>query len=225
VVDSKKFVVIGDGIASKLLSFALYQEYQQPITVIASDEFAPACSTRTTAINCLRGTRKGLSPLGDSIVDTYEEFVAFYNEHKPAGLDKTVELQLWQDNREKWLRRFGSSEQYETLPFFKNMLDEVYEGFQSEAYIFHPESFFSWLDGQFEKEFIQDYVTAIQKENGYRISTQKERFCKQSSYSFARVMSYHFFNILLLKKKLKDNCFIPNLWPGPIYNFLWKNLI
>jgi hypothetical protein len=173
-MERKEFVIIGNGVASKILAMYLYKEFQRPITIIANEDFAPMCSTRSTAINCLRGTQKGLSALGDMIVDSYDEFVEFYNEYvingslcEPgcgvvSGIEKTVELQLWQENRERWLRRFGKCEQYDRLPFFHNNLNECFEGYQSDAYIFHPEVFLEWLDNQCEKEFINDYVINVQ---------------------------------------------------------------
>ena len=170
----KEFVIIGNGVASKLLAFYLYQKLKTPITVIASEDFAPMCSTRTTAINCLRGTQKGLSALGDMMVDSFDEFVDFFQEYQPDGIEKSVELQLWQENREKWLRRFGICEQFETLPFFQNALNECFEGYQSDAYIFHPEVFLEWLDNQYEKEFLNDYVINVEKMGtSYQIQTQK----------------------------------------------------
>lgn len=178
----QEFVIIGDGIAAKVLAFYLYRQYQRPITLIANDQFAPKCSTRTTAINCLRGTQKGLSPLGDMLVAGHYDFEDFYQNYAPEGIEKTIELQLWQNNHEKWLRRFGECKSYDEVPFFTRPLtrqfEECFEGHQSEAYIFHPESFLAWLDSQYERNFINDYVVSIEEGDQYILNTHNgEKIC------------------------------------------------
>ena len=76
MINFSENIVVGDGIMSKQLVFELNKTYAD-ITVISSQDFAPACSNETTSINCLRGTKPNTSPLGDLI---------YYQGHVSPGI-------------------------------------------------------------------------------------------------------------------------------------------
>jgi Trk K+ transport system NAD-binding subunit len=58
-----KVCIIGAGIAARSLAFNLSKNFE--VTLIADDELAPACSTRSTGVVANRATQEGLSDLGD----------------------------------------------------------------------------------------------------------------------------------------------------------------
>lgn len=170
-MSKRKVLIVGNGIAAKLLAFTLYKDKGITATMIANEDFAPMCSTRSTAINCLRGTKKGISKLGDLIVDSYEDFVHFYNTFKPEGVEKSFELQIWDKDYDKWQRRYEDFKLINKISGISSELSSSYEGVRNEAYLFDPINFLNWLDQQYEKEFINDYVTSISKESNWKIET------------------------------------------------------
>ena len=106
-----QIVIVGNGVMAKVLTFYLNRSGFKNITRIAEDTDIPMCSTRTTAINCLRGTQRGLSPLGDLIVDSFDQFEKFYHKFAPEGVSSSYEIQSWPKgsvDHDKWLRRFKS---------------------------------------------------------------------------------------------------------------------
>lgn len=169
-------IVIGNGIMAKQLMFALKDHYSD-ISCISSLDFAPASSLSTTSINCLRGTEKGVSVLGDLLVESQIEFINFYKKFNPPGVSKTVEVQTWLEGgntHAKWLRRYGSYELVSNLRFSKSRLLNPLACVEVEAYVIDTNIFFKWYDQHLINiNFIHDFVVnVIKNESGYSV------FCK-----------------------------------------------
>src|SRR5690606_27946804 len=135
----KRIVVIGDGIAAWCTLFSLKKEIFErgildkiEIIQIAENDFAPPCTLASTAINCLRGTKKGLSELGDLIYDSYEYFKELHERFEFKGIEKGVERQLWRKNstsKEKWEKRYADFKEKDGFYYY-----------DSEAYLLTPET-------------------------------------------------------------------------------------
>lgn len=158
-----KIVIVGDGIAAWSILFFLKKECFErgnldnyEITQVANADFAPACTDSSTAINSLRGTTKGLSPLGDLVVDSYDLFKELYLEYKFVGVEEGSERQIWpktSPNHNKWIKRY---------PEFKEAQNHFYE--DSEAFILDPKALGADLKARFFKhEEIKAYVTKIEE--------------------------------------------------------------
>lgn len=157
-----KIVVIGDGIAAWSTLFLLKKEVYESgdldkfeIIQLANEDLAPSCSFYSTAINCLRGTLRGMSELGDLIVDSYEYFETLQKVHKFKGVEEGIERQLWKkdsQNKAKWEKRY---------PDYKN--DEKFCYFDSKAYLITPEVLGEDLKTRFfSHTFHKVFVTKIQ---------------------------------------------------------------
>lgn len=206
-------VIVGDGISAKCVIFALNKIGLTDILQISSDDQAPSCSTRTTAINCLRGTKKGLSPLGDLIVDSFHDFEHFFNEHKPEGVCKTYEWQCWpQDSKDhaKWVKRFKTFYQESLFTCFKKNFEQVLNFTKSKAYIFSPEIFYRWMAEQSKFTKKDDFVTEIfpaqsgyqvKTLTGYNVKTKRIIFCT----SYMTPHFSHFVQDQKLKKELEHS--------------------
>ena len=152
------------------------------MTNISADEFFPACSYRSTSINCLRGTKKGLSALGDLVVDSFYKFEQFYNEFQPAGVEKAFEYQLWtQENADKWSRRYPESKSLEQNEFLNQSVQGMDYFVQNEAYLIDPYTLEKWYRNRYNNI---KYETGLVKE----ISQDKTVVCdlweKQFDYIF-----------------------------------------
>lgn len=200
----KDVVIIGDGVAAKILAFTLYKKHNLVSTVISSEEFVPRCSTRSTAINCLRGTQKNVSSLGDVIVDSYNDFVNFYDTYQPQGIEKSFEIQLWNRDHEKWSKRFKNTNNYDFIPNLKNKLNRSYDGFKSEAFLICPELFFEWLDSHYEKEHLTDYVVDISRETNWLIITQSGKEIITKNVILCTSYETELFSKIIREEKLKQ---------------------
>ena len=114
-----RLVVIGEGVAATAFLFALTQKANvdkfSSILQIANDDLAPATSVRSTAIAALRGTRPGLSPLGDEIVEMWNYSHPLFSRERWAGLRETaVHSWVYSDKAE---RRYGHLEKILTSQF------------------------------------------------------------------------------------------------------------
>ena len=171
---SKHIVIIGNGISSKCVVFELNKLGFDNITVIASESHAPMCSTRTTAINCLRGAKRGKSDLGELIIDSFDMFEEFYNSEVPAGITKSQEMHTTPVESEelisKWNRRYSIYERGNTFSIFNSPLKTDLFYVENEAYIISPKIYFDWFDSKNNFKLIDDTVTEIQ---GMQIITSK----------------------------------------------------
>lgn len=163
-MSDKHIVIIGHGLAARCVIFNLNQLGFNNITVISSNAYAPQCSTRTTAINCLRGTKPGKSPLGDLILKTFADFEKFNNKFAPEGIYKTLETHctpLDTPKLEAWNRRYNEYGKKNHFQYFSKMLSDEYYFIDNEAYIFSPEIFYSWMKTQSEYDIIEGVVTSV----------------------------------------------------------------
>lgn len=167
-MSDKHIVIIGHGIAARCVIFELNQRGFHNITAIASEEYAPMCSTRTTAINCLRGTKPGKSDLGDLILRSYADFERFFEQHNPTGIAKTIETHCTPINSPKlanWNRRYKNYEEGNSFTYFANSLKNNFYYVDNEAYIFSPEIFYNWLADKSSYNFIEGIVERIENKS------------------------------------------------------------
>lgn len=159
-------IVIGNGIMAKQLMFELKNHFSD-ISCISSLDFAPPSSLSTTSLNCLRGTEKGVSSLGDLLFESQQEFINFYKKYKPPGVSKSIEVQTWLEggsSHAKWLRRYGDYESVKNLKFSKSNLSNPLACVEVEAYIIDTDLFFKWYDKQLcEINFVEAFIINISK--------------------------------------------------------------
>jgi hypothetical protein len=159
----KNIVTIGDGIAAWCLHEELLKLPNVKITNISSSDLFKPCSLNTTSLNCLRGTRRGLTELGDKVIDSYEVFEEFFNTHKPAGVFKGIEYQLWrEDQHDKWMRRYPEFFKTEDNTFLQDKLISKFNYQQNEAYFIDPKTLKDWYRKRHSKvECLNGFVTSI----------------------------------------------------------------
>lgn len=161
----KNIVTIGDGIAAWCLHEELLKLPNVHITNISSSTLFSPCSLSSTSLNCLRGTRRGLTSLGDLIVDSYELFEQFNTKFEPSGVYKGVEYQLWrQEQHEKWMRRYSNFSKTQDNPFLQDKLISKFNYQENLAYFIDPNSLKSWYWNRHQQiSKISAFVSNIQK--------------------------------------------------------------
>ncbi len=104
-----RLLVIGEGIGAQAFLNSLIREdivdKFSSITQLSHSELAPLTSLNSTAIAALRGTRRGMSPLGDELVAMWEETNQIYTQERWSGLFP-IELHSWIYS-DKSDRRYG----------------------------------------------------------------------------------------------------------------------
>jgi len=160
-------IVVGNGIMAKQLMFGIKDIFSD-ITCISSKDFAPDCSSNSTSINCLRGTKRGTSKLGDLILDSHKSFESFYNKYEAHGISKSYEVQTWTnlgDSHAKWLRRYGKFEMSKEFKFSKNLSSKELCVVNTDAYIISTKEFFNWYKKQLSSiKFKEGFVEKILKD-------------------------------------------------------------
>lgn len=132
-----KIAIIGNGIAAWCVNkYLLNKDSSLEILRFGNDEFIRTCSLRSTSINCMRGTQKGISVLGDLMVDSMHEFVDFYHQHNLKTIEKTFEMQCWNNKESKFSNRFKSFTEIKSIEEIE--LTNKMFAHQSEAYLIDP---------------------------------------------------------------------------------------
>lgn len=141
---SMKIAIIGNGIAAWCINKYLRDKHSYLIIDrFGEDTHVPTCSYRTTSINCMRGTKKGISPLGDIIVDSMHEFIDFFSRENSAGIYPTYEYQLWDEVDEKYTKRFDDFDLIDSIDSIS--LSHQMRCYKSQAYLINPFKFYESL--------------------------------------------------------------------------------
>jgi hypothetical protein len=189
----KTLGIIGDGVAARALLFYLYKnglDKKLKIIQIHSPETAPPCSLNTTGVNCLRGIERGISPLGDLIMDSYEYFEDFVTENKPDGIEKFEHFQIWDEASEKHKqnsRRFSGFQkvsQVNDITFNKEYCSK-----KLDAYLIYPETILQWLGKEFKHQVIKDHVIEVNEKVVCRNSAYEFDFVVVAANAFSKLMN------------------------------------
>lgn len=136
------------------------------ITLIHEPLLAPPTSLRSTAIAGLRGTRQGLSPLGDEQVEMWHYTQKLFTETPWRGLS-AIELQSWVYS-DKSHRRYGHLEKT-SVPHLPFKLAPRYVARES-AWIVEPATFLKHVPLP-PVTRLTTLVNKIDKQESWKIST------------------------------------------------------
>lgn len=82
------YVIVGDGIAARCVLYYLSlndKMKNKSILQLASEDYFPSCSIRTTSVVSFGLHERGISALGDLLCDSLESFDHYLKSHNPAG--------------------------------------------------------------------------------------------------------------------------------------------
>lgn len=164
VTNTKKIIVVGNGIAAKCVVYFLNRRGFNNITLIADDKKAPSCSVRSTSTNCLRGTESGVSDLGDLILKSYRDFELFFSENSPDGVSKSIETHTTPVETKKldrWRRRYSKFDTKSQFEYFTSTFNQKFHSVDNEAYFIFPEILFDWFDRSLSYNFVEGFVTKV----------------------------------------------------------------
>jgi hypothetical protein len=169
VIKEYELVVLGRGLAGHGVLNSYIDKYATQIPDvlwIGKNPFKRdnlGCSISSTAMLARQGIVKGISPLGDLLVDSYVSAIKFIELNKPDGVEKTIRYHIGHDDEStlKLVKRFGN--QLTTNSFFNNN----YRLIEEMCYLFEPDVYLNWWTQKISNDVtIQDsFVIDIRKEN------------------------------------------------------------
>jgi hypothetical protein len=168
--NQKTLSIVGGGLSGLLTAFYLVQERKArslplPRINLFVSPLYPSCTLSSTATVALRGTKKGLSPLGDQLVDAFHEVERFLSEQKSHGA-YPAELSTFNHpmspSFEKVSKRYHNHAQTKETHGFLS--------FKEKAFLFSPFHFTAWLYKNLlpNVNFIQETVSSL---DGLRLFT------------------------------------------------------
>ena len=143
-----KIAVIGSGVLGSLAAFWA-KNAGHHVTLFDAEEFIPKTTLRTTSIVALRGTKRGLSPLGDLICDSFQSFEVFFKKYQPHGVEVGSETVLWRtDMKDKYQKRYPQS--FKLSSFEELVFRQELNSCTSNVYHIYPTEFLKWLNADLE---------------------------------------------------------------------------
>lgn len=166
--------IIGSGIAGQTLIYTLAKEGKKSskIIVFDSDNFAPTCALRSTAIVAGRGVSPGHSDLGDLLYASFKSFVAHANQDKPEGVFEIKQYTGAKSKLEAFQNRYPDGVFTSNIDHLK--FHNKFYLTSEDAYLIHPSTYLSWLRSHdpVQVQRINSFVTAVDKQSdGFLIQT------------------------------------------------------
>lgn len=158
----KNILVIGDGVAAWCVKYGLEKLENNKVTHCYDQSVTP-CSLRTTSINCLRGTTKGHSALGDLIVDSMSCFHDFYIEENPDGVHLGKEVQFW-NSPSQFDKRYGRAVKTLDSEFYRTWVKGMDYYHENDAFFIDPVKLKAWFAKNSQAIIKNAKVTKITKE-------------------------------------------------------------
>ena len=146
-------IVVGNGLAANVFLNSLSESSMSNLKIlqIFDETSHPACSTKTTAVVCLSGVKKGISELGDLIFDSYFKTVDFYNTSSSKGVFKGHSYQVCDElQKDEFVRRFGSVDEFHDMAGRK--LSKPLLGKKWDNYLISPTPFLEFLRNQVQQK-------------------------------------------------------------------------
>ncbi|PIK15774.1 FAD-dependent oxidoreductase [Halobacteriovorax sp. JY17] len=134
--DNQKFdiIILGNGICAQSILFEIgkSEEFDLDTLKIAhvfNDEFCSPCSVNSTSVVSLSGTSKGISPLGDLIVDSFNYTLQLAKGELQSEFHLSKQYYIYEEGKDKdqFIKRYKTLE--EVSLFDKSFLGSVDECF------------------------------------------------------------------------------------------------
>ncbi len=158
-------IVVGSGVAAHaFLEEAVREKFDGSILWVSAPGQLTPCSLRSTALVARQGVRRGVSPLGDLLVEGCKRFSQWCARVSPAGVEPLINW-YWPrpshpSDKEYLIRRFGAAEYSE-------------KGWIVDAPVFFP-FLGQRLSGLLDLQREEALVTAL-RENGDHVELQTWR--------------------------------------------------
>ena len=168
--------IIGAGIAGRSLIYALARSQKNfsEIILFDSDNFAHACSLRSTAIVAPRGVTEGHSELGDLLVAGFQTFSQHVQNDLPVGVFPITQYNGAVTKLEQFKKRYPDGIETKTFASF-SLKEEVFLA-QEPAYLIDTHLYLQWLiekSSGLNLKLKTDFVTSFSKsEKGIELRTQ-----------------------------------------------------
>lgn len=166
--------IIGAGILGRSLIYTLAKEQKnfEKITLISSDSFAFPCTFHSTATVAPRGLSKGHSPLGDFLLESFQEFSEHVELDQPLGVKKITQYTAATEKLDSFIKRYPDAKK--ELSFFREETLLIKE----EGFMIDPRTYADWLLSEadfMEKnhrlEIIEDFVTEVSQNERVHLKT------------------------------------------------------
>jgi len=166
--------IIGNGLASHsfLFQLSLLKKNQfEKILIFEHDSFAPPCSFSTTAVASLRGTKSGLSELGDLIVEGFKDFENLVQAFSPEGVEKAIQYNGMIQCSDQFQRRFDDLKLTNEVQEVKLTKDFYLS--TEEAFVINPEKYLAWMLKQSRKnlsfDLRKDFILEVFLDEGWKL--------------------------------------------------------
>lgn len=127
--------------------------------------------------NCLRNTRRGISSLGDLLVDAFTESSHFFETHRPEGVYRCEHVHLWQETSVKapgfFARYQDAWYRDKRIPPLVRPCKQEWVLARNPAYVIDPERYLPFLARQARYDrVIRETVASVSEDAVHLVSGQ-----------------------------------------------------
>ena len=167
-----RWVILGNGVMGKWLSLRVREEFPGDELLQISSPLLKSCSKNTTSMVSLNGVKRGLSPLGDLISDSYD---CFEKEIKSFhSFEKASQTFISKDRYLADLSRWGDLQKGFEDEDFK--VDKSFGVKPYECYLIATEKYLDELDEKIEASKYEGTVVKINSNTLELINGEKINF-------------------------------------------------
>jgi len=183
MASERSLVIIGNGVAANVLGFYLRHNGTTQgarIIQISHDRVYRPCSQSTTSHICLRNARRGVSPLGDLLVEAFAAFRAFVKLHAPKGVYACDHFHLWRCHSD---RAAGFFKRYEGVCFSGDKIDPfsgrfacLHEMATTPAFVVDPVRYMDFLADHTRYDDVIDEGVVAVTNSAVRLASNRDVF-------------------------------------------------
>jgi hypothetical protein len=173
-------IVIGNGIAARCLLWNIAKLNKSlRVLRVYDDQAYPSCTTRTTSVVSMDVHKKGISELGDILVDAHLAFQEFVDSNGPDGIFKGQQFYVYDESMDD-----RKKQQYESR--YGSELVEVLgaKGIFKDSYLINPEALLQFMDSRITNSNLD--ITTLTS----RVSSVKDKkiLTDHGEYSFKNLL-------------------------------------
>jgi len=205
-------IVVGNGIAAHCLLWDIAKLNKSlRILRIYDDQAFPSCTTRTTSVVSMDVHKKGMSHLGDILVNSHEAFKRFVDTYKPSGVYEAKQFYVFDETmdeqrKSQYLSRYG------------NVIVDVFgaKGVYKNSYVIKPELLI---------QFMEEAISASRLEITHKIARVDKI---ENKTVFSEAKSFSFKNLILATSAYTNlfysNHALPQGKPVSGSYYIWNNI-
>lgn len=148
---SVDILIIGDGVSARAIQWKLFlSSFSGSVLQVYSEDLFPMTSVKSTGLVAYRGMQKGISPLGDVLLEGVEYFFKNIMDTGLMGLERGTLIDICPIDDGRIQRRYGRSDKLENYKMDMDLNGAGYCYAKEDVIFVNPSLFMDSLLNQYD---------------------------------------------------------------------------